>query len=197
MNLDLIVHVLYLFLFSFILALLETQIEGGSGWAKNLPTWRALNSKWYAKLYGKILGQKELTGYHLMIFSLVFIFLHYPYFAGKAWSLSSEAITLSFFFIISIYWDFMWFVINPHYDFRDFWAQRVWWHKKWFLHMPYEYWGGWILSAILYIRVPFDSSLFKEWLLTIGIFTVFTLIVMILADVVGVFNQNKKNDSGR
>jgi hypothetical protein len=197
MNSGLIIQVLYLFFFSFILAFLETQIEGGSGWAKNLPTWRPLKSKWYSRLYGKVMGGKELTGYHILIFSMVFIFLHYPYFAGKTWNLSEEAVTLSFFFIISIYWDFMWFIINPKYNFRDFLSQHVWWHKKWFLHFPYEYWGGLIISAVLYIAANLGLQSLKKWALIIGLFTVLTIIVMILADWVGVFNLKQENDSKR
>jgi hypothetical protein len=194
MNLDLIIHVLYLFLFSLVLAFLETQIEGGAGWAKSLPTWRPASSKWYAKLYGKIMGGKELTGYHIMVFSLVFLFLHYPYFSGRLWSIFSELTTLSFFFIVTVVWDFLWFVINPKYDFLDFWAKRVWWHKKWFFHFPYEYWFALIISVILYVKNPFNFPLLKEWLLVFSLFFILTIITMLFADLGGIL---KKNDSRR
>jgi hypothetical protein len=192
MNYGFIINAFYIFIISFVFAFLETQIEGGAGWAKNLPTWRASGSKWYAKLYGKIMGGKELTGYHIAVFGLLFLFMHYPYFIGRDWSLLSETTTLAFFLIITIYEDFMWFIINPAYDFRDFWAEHVWWHKKWFLHLPLEYWGGFIASAILYMGISFDFLLFKEWLIIIALFTALTIIVMILADWLGVFNQTKK-----
>lgn len=190
-----IIHILFLFIFCLVLAALEVQIEGGSGWAENLPTWRPAGSKWYSRLYGKIMSGKELTGYHLMIFSLVFLFLHYPYFTQRKWSLDSEMTTLSFFFIICIVWDFLWFVINPKYDFNDFLAKKVWWHKKWFLHLPLEYWVGFIISAIFYTQIPFTFVRFKEWFFTVAFFILLTIIAIPFADWMGIF-ITKKNKNG-
>ena len=70
----------YLFVLAFFLALLEVQIEGRHGWAKKLPTWRPHAGKWYARLYAKIMGGKELTGYHAAIFGFVLALLHFPFF---------------------------------------------------------------------------------------------------------------------
>ncbi|MFH0932682.1 MAG: hypothetical protein V1819_04070, partial [bacterium] len=140
MNFDLIVQIIFLCFFSLVLASLETQIEGGFGWAAKLPTWRPRPEAWYARFYRKVMWDKELTLYHVLIFSLVLLFFHYPYFVGQDWNWSSESNTLSLFFLVIVVWDFLWFVVNPRYDFHDFWAERVWWHKKWFLHLPVDYW---------------------------------------------------------
>jgi len=195
MILSLFIQVIFIFIFCLVLATLEVQIEGKAGWATNLPTWRPSATKWYSRLYGKIMGGRDLTGYHISIFSLVFIFLHYPYFTGEAWSLVSELTTLSFLLIVIIVWDFLWFVINPRYDFRHFWAEKVWWHKKWFLHLPLDYWFAVLISALFYTKLSFNWLLFKEWLEIIGLFLVFTLTVVVFAIAAGVFkikeNTNK------
>lgn len=143
-------EVFYLFLISLIFAALEIQIEGKAGWAVNLPTWKPSDSNWFFKIYRKILFGKDVTGYHLLIFTLLLAILHYPYFAGKPWSLGQELATLSFFFLMSIVWDFLWFVLNPHYGLAKFKKENIWWHKKWFLFMPADYWFGLIIFALLY-----------------------------------------------
>lgn len=192
MNLDLFVQIIYLFVFCVFLAALESQIEGGAGWAGNLPTWKPSISHWYARFYRKIMSGKDMTAYHLFVFSLVLIFMHYPYFAGKFWNWPSEFTTLSLFFLITIFWDFLWFVINPRYDFRHFWAENVWWHKKWFLHLPIDYWFGFALSSLFYLKFSFNSALFKEWLGITALFSILTLAVVIFAAKVGIFTINHK-----
>ena len=136
MEFSLFIQIIFIFIFSLVLAALESQVEGGAGWAEKLPTWKPSLSHWYVRFYKKVMSGKDMTGYHLFIFTLVFLFMHYPYFAGRAWDWSSESATIALFFLLTVFWDFLWFVINPRYDFRHFSAQNVWWHKKWFLHLP-------------------------------------------------------------
>jgi len=194
MNLDLFIQIIYLFVFCVILATLESQIEGGAGWAGNLPTWKPSLTHWYVRFYKKLMSGKDMTGYHLFIFSLVFLFMHYPYFVGRVWSWPSELTTLSLFFLVTIFWDFLWFVINPRYDFRHFWAEKVWWHKKWFLHLPVDYWFGFVLSLLFYLKFSLNWVLLKEWLNIVGLFFVLTLVVVIFAAKIGVFIINNGND---
>ena len=191
-NFDLFVQVIFLFVFCLVLAALETQIEGAAGWAQNLPTWRPPASKWPSRLYKKIMGGREMTLYHVLVFTLVIIFLHYPYFAGKAWSLSSELITASLFFLVIVVWDFLWFVINPRYDFGRFWGKRVLWHKKWFLHMPTDYWFSFAISAILYAIFSLKWVLMKEWLEVVGLFLILTLAVILVAIATGIFKVKEE-----
>ncbi|MBI2626552.1 MAG: hypothetical protein HYW69_03100 [Candidatus Nealsonbacteria bacterium] len=184
MDFSLFIQVIFLFLFCLVLASLETQIEGADGWAANLPTWKPAPSKWFSRLYGKIMGGRDLTLYHLLVFTLVLVFLHYPYFAGKTWNFTSELTTFSFFFIVAIIWDFLWFVVNPKYDFGSFLGRHVLWHRKWLLHLPVDYWLALIISALLYAR--FSFGLFKEWLAIIGIFFILTVVVIIFAAFAGI-----------
>lgn len=192
MDLDLFSQTIFLFLFCLVLAAFETQIEGAAGWAANLPTWKPSPSKWISRFYEKIMGGRELTLYHILIFTLVLVFIHYPYFSGKAWSFGSELTTLSFFFLVVVTWDFLWFVVNPHYDFGRFWGRHVLWHKKWFWHMPVDYWFALIISALLYTRFSLNWILLKEWLEIIVLFSVLTLIVIIFAIAVGIFRVKEE-----
>ncbi len=193
MNFNLIAQVLFLCFFSFVLAAMETQIEGGFGWAAKLPTWRPRPEVWYARFYRKIMWGKELTLYHVLIFSLVLLFFHYPYFVGQDWNWSFELTTLSLFLLVVVVWDFLWFVINPRYDFNDFWAEKVWWHKKWFLHLPIDYWFAFFSSLLLYTKFSASGALLKEWLIVFILFFFFTLVAGFFADTAGVFRIRKKD----
>ncbi len=193
MDVGLIIQILYLFLISLILAALEIQIEGDAGWAANLPTWKPSYSKWYSKLYRKIMAEKDITGYHILVFSLVLSILHYPYFIGKAWSWFSELSTLSLFLIVCIVWDFLWFVLNPHYGFGRFRAEHILWHKKWVLFMPIDYIIGLIISALLYTRFTLDWILLKEWLSVIILFLILTIGVVIFSIITHRFKLNQKS----
>ncbi len=181
MNIDLIVQSSYIFLFCLVLAAFEVQIEGKYGWAAKLPTWRPSPDKWSAKIFRMIMSGKDLTGYHLLVYSLVLVFLHYPYFVGQNWNWSVELRTLSFLFLISITWDFLWFVLNPHYGLRRFKSKHIWWHKKWFLFMPNGYYFSLIISALLYSGFSLNWFLFKEWLLIVALLSILTLFVIIIS----------------
>ena len=178
---DLILHIFSLFLFCLVLAALEVQIEGKAGWASKLPTWKPSHTVWYARLYRKVMSGKDITGYHLLVFTLVLLFLHYPYFIGRVWNLSSELTTISLLFLVTIIWDFLWFVLNPNYGLYRFRAVHVWWHKKWFLFMPVDYYIGFVISALFYTRFSFNLILFREWLAVVALFFVFTSAVVIFA----------------
>ncbi|MBI4036842.1 hypothetical protein HY385_00245, partial [Candidatus Daviesbacteria bacterium] len=75
---DIMLTNIYLFLMATVLAILEIQIEGKHGWAKNLPTWRPKSQSFFVKLYSKMMSGKEMTGYHLSMFSFVVLIFHLP-----------------------------------------------------------------------------------------------------------------------
>ncbi|MCD4705862.1 hypothetical protein K8R61_02150, partial [bacterium] len=77
----------YIFIMALVLAILEVQIEGKNGWAASLPTWRPSEKERYVKFFKKIMGGKEMTGYHLSMFSFVALIFHIPFFFGLSWSL--------------------------------------------------------------------------------------------------------------
>jgi hypothetical protein len=118
-------------------ALLEIQVEGGAGWAANLPTW-VVDRPWSRAL----MGGRTLTGYHVYCHLFVLTAAHAPFGLGLApWSLRAEARVLSFLVLFWILEDFLWFVFNPRYGLRGFRPERATWHAHaWWGFMPREYW---------------------------------------------------------
>ena len=112
---EIILTNIYIFILAVVLAILEIQIEGPNGWAKNLPTWRPAADKWYIRMYVKFMSGREATGYHITMFSFVFLIFNLPYFFGLDINWNNWLRTASFFLIFVVLWDFLWFVLNPHY----------------------------------------------------------------------------------
>ena len=133
---------LFVFLFAVFFALIEIEVEGTEGWAKNLPTAR------------NIIG--HLTLYHVyMILLAVLIITGFVYFQHTA--LCSDCtvdetppksiwhktvwpalrVTFKAVFHIIAYFliqDFLWFVLNPGYTVAKYAKTHIPWHKPW--------WGG-------------------------------------------------------
>ena len=95
-------YAVYLFVIAITLAILEVQIEGPYGWAEKLPCWRPNPDSFIAKAYARVMVGKELTGYHIAMFISVFIFLHFPFFAGVDWNLARELEVLSSYFLLAV-----------------------------------------------------------------------------------------------
>ncbi len=171
----------YLFIAALLLAFLEVQIEGKHGWASKLPTWKP-GEKWYARIYRKAMGGKELTGYHIGVFGFVLLFLHYPFFAGSAWSFAAELWVISVFFIFSAVWDYLWIIINPHYGvIRRRPKDDVWWHKHWWGPFPADYCFALILSIGVLYPIWSDAVL-REWGTLLGVFAAGTIITLIITE---------------
>ena len=179
-----IITTIFLFILALVLAELEVQIEGKHGWAKELPTWKPDQAKWYARWFSRAMNQKEMTGYHLTMFSFVLLILHAPYFYGVNWFWMAELITLSYYFIFIVVWDFLWFVLNPHYALKKFDGIHIWWHKKWIGWLPVDYYGGIAISAILHGIISYIYNIsFFEWIINFGLFVgliVITILVYLL-----------------
>ena len=134
---------IYFFAIAWVLAQLEIQIEGPHGWAEKLPTWR-----WDSPSVLRWAG-KPITGYHVYLLTLILLFMHFPL-MSQGWSVEREGVTMSLFFLLAVFWDFLWFVCNPHFGLARFNAAKVWWFKKWFLGLPASYFTGLLLSAAAY-----------------------------------------------
>ena len=134
---------LYFFAIAFVLAQLEIQIEGPHGWAAKLPTWR-LDSPRVLKWAGK-----PITGYHVFLLAFILLFIHLPViYLGFSWQRESEL--LSLFCLLAVFWDFLWFVCNPHFGLARFRADQVWWFKSWTLGLPTSYFSGLATSLAIY-----------------------------------------------
>ena len=121
-----------------LMALVEIEIEGRHGWAESLPTWYRTRGP-AGRLYG-LMGGRPLTGYHLAMFPIPLLMLHYPYVAGADWSWASEASTIAVFLAWIIAWDYLWFVLNPYWGVARFRRGEVWWYPgRWVGRLPLDY----------------------------------------------------------
>ena len=165
----------YLFILGLILALLEIEIEGTEGWAKNLPT-KKIKFWWYAK-FGK-----EVTGYHLALQVFLLLFFHLPLVLFHNFSLELELLVLTQYFFFLVYWDFLWFVLNPGFRLRNFKRGGVPWYAKWFLGLPAEYWLALVVGVFLpavFFGLP-AVIIQLEYFLTYLSLTILTIILFFI-----------------
>lgn len=137
---------LYILIFGIFLALLEIEIEGENGWAKNLPTWRRTKNN------APIGFLRNLTGYHLIL-NLMILSLNHVFFIGLygyTW-LVGELFIFAFTAFLIIYWDFLWFLLNPHFTVNKFEKEHIPWYtdSRWIMGFPIDYWYGIGLSIFL------------------------------------------------
>lgn len=173
---------IYLFITALVLAYLEVQIEGQHGWASRLPTWKSEGLA--GQVYKKIMSGKDLTGYHLGVFAFVLLFLHYPFLAGREWSIGQELWVLSQFFLFSAVWDYLWIIINPHYGVitkrpRD----HVWWHKRWWGPFPRDYYYAVILSVLALSPLWYhNQDVLTDWVKMFGVFLIGVILTMAVVE---------------
>jgi len=188
---------IYIFILACVFAILEIQIEGEHGWARNLPTWRPKKKNWAVNLYETIMSGKELTGYHLTIFALVFLLFQLPYFFGYSLSWEHLAKTFSLYLLFVPLWDFLWFVFNPHYPLHKFKGEHIWWHETWLFGLPVDYfWGVTISLVIVLLGMIFGNadSLFHWWITNMLLFIVETcLAILFTLNVLNIDNWNRKD----
>lgn len=146
-----LIKTFYFWIIGFFLAILEIQIEGEHGWAEKLPTWRVRPGSKLDRVFKKLMSNKEMTGYHLVLNIFLLLFLHWPFIWNLKWTIWSELEALSIFIMFVVIWDFLWFVLNPKLSLRKFGPSRVWWHKKWLGKFPADYYTGILLSLILLV----------------------------------------------
>ncbi len=139
----------YLFVIAVVLAYFEVQVEGPDGWAARLPTWRSNDPAWTW-----VFGGRPITGYHLALNVLLLLFLHWP-FLFKRWELADEARVIQGFAVLSVVWDFLWFVLNPAFGLSKYDAAHIWWFKHWFLKIPLDYFVGLSLGALIRLLPSF------------------------------------------
>ncbi|MFA6407833.1 MAG: hypothetical protein WCV80_04015 [Candidatus Paceibacterota bacterium] len=141
--------VLLLLFASYAFAKFEIQIEGPNGWASNLPTWRLPPSHWVSRVF---FGGRPTDGYHVWLFTFIFFLLHAP-FLYLPFSIAIELKIVSFFILLLILEDFLWFVINPAFGIKKFKKENIWWHAShWLWIIPAEY-----LLALVGIGLYFAS----------------------------------------
>jgi hypothetical protein len=134
-------------LLAYCFANIEIQIEGGAGWAANLPTWR-IEKHWLLDIFW---GGRPMTGYHAWVFPFVALFFHFPLLFIGHFSWRAEARIIA---CIQIFWiaeDFLWFALNPAFGLSKFTPKNVPWHVHWLGPAPVDYWTFLGVAVILFI----------------------------------------------
>src|SRR3989344_9178990 len=132
---------------SFCFAKVEIAIEGGHGWAENLPTWRLSSHNWASLLF---FAGKPATGYHVWMELFVLSILHIVY-AYVPYSLGIELEILAWFCFFSVLEDFLWFALNPAFGITKFRKENIWWHRKnWWWIAPRDYYILLVIGSALY-----------------------------------------------
>jgi hypothetical protein len=124
----------------------EIQIEGASGWAASLPTWR-IEKHWLLDLFW---GGRAMTGYHAWVFPCVAMFFHFPFFMLQQWSWRLEARAVASIMLFWVCEDFLWFMLNPAYGLARFHPGGILWHQRWLAGLPADYWLGLVAAALLF-----------------------------------------------
>jgi len=128
-----------LFAYALLFALAEIEIEGEHGWAMKLPTWFRRTSR-LARVYGRLLSGKPLTGYHVVMFLLTLTSFHIGLAFGQPWSPGLEARLLASYLTWGVTWDFLWFLFNPGFGWARFRKGGIWWHGgRWLGRLPIDY----------------------------------------------------------
>jgi len=132
----------------FCFAKVEIAIEGGHGWAENLPTWRLPPNNWASLLF---FSGRPLTGYHVWMETFILSLLHISYvFEVPTWSIELQI--LAFFCFFSVVEDFLWFFLNPAFGLANFKPEKIWWHREhWWGIMPRDYYVLTMIGTVLYM----------------------------------------------
>jgi len=150
--LALVLTLLYVALLGLVFAQVEIQIEGASGWATSLPTWRIERHV----LLDWFWGGRPLTGYHAWVFSFMALVFHLPAVLLQQWSWRIEARILGALALFWIIEDWSWFALNPAYGIARFSPEVISWHKNWLGPAPTDYWtfggGGLVLLVLSFYR---------------------------------------------
>ena len=166
----------FIYLYAFLYALLEIEMEGKEGWAKNLPT-------------PVFLG--EFTLYHVLMNIIVVITILKVYFHQLADTANSIFFIAAWFLIE----DFMWFVYNPHFTLKKYTKKDIWWHARqpWLLGIPIHNWIGLIVMGLSYY-----FSEHKQFLLSSFMWmSILSIIGIIIAPLYHKFYKNThKNVKG-
>lgn len=161
------------FAFALLLALLEVQIEGSHGWAAKLPTWR-----WDSPFVRRLLG-RPITGYHVFLILLILLAFHLPLlYAGWTWPRHAEL--LAFFFFLTVFWDLLWFLLNPHFGWARFRPAEIWWFPNWWGRFPAPYYQGLVVSFGIWISADFCGRRAAQWGLLLAEFVALTLAATLL-----------------
>ena len=143
----------FLFVFIVIYALIEIEIEGPDGWAKNLPTPK--NFLFHLSLY------------HVYMVTLaILIICAFVYYRDTKQCLEDDEKSTMYkirsvvsrilfmavaFFLLQ---DFIWFVLNPSFTVSKYTSEHIQWHTSWFMGIPVFNYVGLAFIVLAFIISP-------------------------------------------
>ncbi len=173
---------IYVFAMALTLAILEIQIEGENGWAKNLPTWRPNKPSVFSRTYSSLMSGKPLTGYHLAVFSFVVLVFHLPFIFGFPLTVNNWLKIISLLFIYLVVWDFLWFVLNPNFILNRFNPKNVTWHLRWIGPVPKDYVKALAASFLSIVLATYlGPEVITWWLRTVFVFLTLVLLTIFIS----------------
>lgn len=149
---------LFLFVFALVYALIEIEIEGPDGWAKNLPT--PQNFCFHLSLY-----------HVYMILLACIVICGFVYFRDTKECLEDNTRSTEYrvrsvvsrvlFMLVAFFLlqDFLWFVMNPSYTVCKYSAQHISWHSPWYFGLPWFNFVGFGLLALAVLISPERSNM--------------------------------------
>ncbi|MBN1960030.1 MAG: hypothetical protein JW841_03725 [Deltaproteobacteria bacterium] len=168
-----------LFIYALLFALVEIEIEGKNGWAANLPTWFR-RTPWYARIFAFVLSGKPLTGYHMVMFLIPFFSFHLGLAFGQSWSWGFEIRVVTTYLVWNATWDFLWFLLNPHYGWSRFHKGMIWWHNGiWLGRLPIDYIVA-LGASVLLAAIPWLIFKNISYILYQVSYIIFTVAAIIL-----------------
>lgn len=167
-----IVSSIYWFLVALSIALFEIELEGKYGWAEKSATWSKRPN--FPKLLRLFSGARVLTGYHVFLNIFLFLFMHATFFLAGSFSIAAEMNLLAIYLTWTLFWDFLWFIMNPYYGWKVFSPKTVWWfgEEPWlFNKLPVKYFVqigiAFVFSAIAVLLTNNGNYLFGQIVMTI------------------------------
>lgn len=166
------------------IAIFEIELEGKHGWAEKSATWsrRFIPPKAF-RLFS---GARVLTGYHLFLNIFLLLFMHSPFFFGVEFSVIAELNLLAIYLVWTIFWDFLWFILNPYYGWDKFSPKAVWWfgEEPWLMNkLPVKYFiqlGVSLSLVIISVYLGAGKDLLKNHIVFILLFIFFTILAHLL-----------------
>ncbi|MEK6835617.1 MAG: hypothetical protein AABX55_01185 [Nanoarchaeota archaeon] len=129
----------YILLIFVSIAFWEAYIEGKNGWASKSVGWRMKKN---------LIFIKGITAYHFWSWIIMIpMFLALPLII-YGFDLKIFGILATGYFWGAILQDFLWFVVNPVFPFKDFNSKKVKWHR-WFKIGKFEIPQGYIVYFLL------------------------------------------------
>lgn len=150
---NIVYHGVFIAIYAILYSMLEIEIEGNAGWAKNLPTVAS--------------GIGQFTIYHLLMNFIVIMTISYALYS------KNYSNWLILFFIIAWFLieDFVWFCLSPFYTIKKYTQDNIPWHSKqpWLLNSPLHNWIGIIVMFLIAIFSEKTNVLFQSFITMSGI----------------------------